>query len=180
MRWDKYPHRHSHGAFRAEPDRFDVVVPRNCSATFSPTWARPAPAPSALRRRATSIPKGNSPRCSSRARFGAGYRRTRHRQPHRPDMVGCNDARAPRRRRSRQGHHDAMERILVEEKLRTRDLAAGQYRDLRQGSRRRDRLKQIGLIRFWPRARTRCCSRSRRVRQINVPRSSARRRRPAR
>lgn len=52
--------------FVQHPDWFDVVVASTSLATSSPTSARPAPAPSALRRRPTSTPSGATRRCSSR------------------------------------------------------------------------------------------------------------------
>ena len=66
VQWDKYHIDILTALFVLKPDRFNVVVGRTCSATFSQTSAPRAPAPSASRPRAISTPGANSPRCSSR------------------------------------------------------------------------------------------------------------------
>ena len=71
------PHRHPDHPFRAAIRTASTSSsPRTCSATSSPTSARPQPARSASRRRATSIPRATFPvAVRAGARLGAGHRR---------------------------------------------------------------------------------------------------------
>ena len=66
VKWDKYHIDILSALFVLSPTSSMSWSARTCSATFCPTSGRPAPAPSASRRPATSIRSAGSRRCSSR------------------------------------------------------------------------------------------------------------------
>ena len=73
-----------------DPRRSTWSSPRTCSATSSPTSARPSPAASASPRGATSNPERRYPsHVRAGPRLGARHRRPGHRQPDRRHLVAA-------------------------------------------------------------------------------------------
>ena len=135
VKWDKYHIDILTALFVLKPDKFNVVVAIEFVRRH-PVRSRPG-LHRHHRHRAVGQHRPRAPlpvAVRAGARLGAGYRRARHRQSDRPDLVGRHDARASRRgrsrRRHRQGHRESAGRAKA---AHPRSRRRGRHGGVRQG-----------------------------------------------